>query len=166
MTLDFTVYGVALPKGNMRAIQIKGMKFPIVTESNKSVKSWSQLVAQGASAAMQAQPDATRGVLVDGVRLTVAFYLPRPKSIAKKGVVTHIKKPDCTKLVRAVEDALTKVVYTDDSQVVEIIASKHYARLDDAPHVRIRVEPSSGVVEPKAQPLFDDGPRPMQPLGF
>src|SRR6185436_212686 len=79
MTLTFTVFGVAQPKGNMRAINIPGMKFPIVTDSNRSVKSWSQLVAEGANRAIGALPAAERGVLEGPVRLTMAFYLPRPK---------------------------------------------------------------------------------------
>src|SRR4249920_136587 len=63
MTLAFTVYGVAKPKGNMRAFHPKGMKFPIVTESNRNVKSWQQLVAAGASHALHQVPLEQQAVL-------------------------------------------------------------------------------------------------------
>ena len=154
--LAFRVYGVAQPKGSMRAFTPKGKRFPIVTDSNKSVQSWQQLIAEGASRALQALPPAERGPLQDGVRLSLAFYLPRPKALQRRGVpVAHLKKPDTSKLIRAVEDALTSLAYGDDSQVVELLAIKHYADVDDAPHVDIRVEPTAGCqpVDVPAAPL-------------
>jgi Holliday junction resolvase RusA-like endonuclease len=162
MTLTFTVYGAAQPKGSMRAIQIKGMKFPIVTDSNRNVKSWSQLVAEGASHALQQLPASDRGLLLHGVRLTIAFYMPRPKKHSKRGVfVPHCVAPDVDKLTRAVLDALKSVAYQDDKQVTELIAGKYYAAVDDAAHVDIRVEPSPGqpvAALPVDAPLFAEAP--------
>ena len=154
MTLAFTVYGVAQPKGNMRAIRIPGMQFPIVTDSNRSVKSWSQLVAEGANRALAALPDGDRGLMEGPVRLTIGFYLPIPQDLARKarrGVpVAHVKAPDWDKLSRAVSDALSQVVYRDDKQVVEAVVGKFYA-IDDPPHVDVRVETTAGV-KPLAGP--------------
>ena len=147
MTIAFRVYGVAQPKGNMRAFMRPGMHFPIVTDSNRSAKSWSQLVAEGASRAIAALPAGDRGVLDGPVRLTLAFYLPRPaKYQRRRAPVAHLTAPDWDKLARAVSDALTHVVYRDDRQVVEAIVGRFYAPLDDAPHVDVRVEPTMGVV--------------------
>ena len=146
VTLAFTVFGVAQPKGNMRAIHIPGMKFPIVTDSNRGVKSWSQLVAEGASHAIMALPANERHLLDGPVRLTIAFYLPRPKKYSTRGVpVAHQTAPDWDKLSRAVSDALAQVVYVDDRQIVEAVIGKFYAEVDDVPHVDIRVEPTAGV---------------------
>src|SRR4051812_27186136 len=101
--LTFTVYGVAQPKGNMRAFHRKGMKFPIVTDSNKGIRSWSQLVAEGASHALRTTPEAH--LLTQAVRVTVAFYLPRPKKFLRPGlVVAHLTAPDIDKLLRGVLD--------------------------------------------------------------
>jgi len=160
--LIFTVYGVAQPKGNMRALLIPGMKFPIVTETNKSVKSWSQLVAEGANHALALKPEAERELLGEAVRVSVAFWLPRPKKYQRRGVeVAHLTAPDIDKLLRAVLDALTHVVWGDDSQVVELLASKQYADVDDNPRVDIRVEATAGVrplvVPPAPLPLFEGG---------
>jgi Holliday junction resolvase RusA-like endonuclease len=140
MTLAFRVFGVAVPKGSMRAFVPKGWTRPIITDSNKNTNSWAQLVAEGASRALDQQQGA--GVLImDGVRLTLGFYLPRPKKYQKRGVEpAHLTKPDLDKLVRGVKDALTKVLWVDDSQVVEVIARKAYAPVDIAPHVDVRVE--------------------------
>lgn len=161
MVLEFTVFGVAQPKGNMRAIHLAGMKYPIVTDSNRSVKSWSQLVAEGANRALGALPPADRAILTGPVRLTVAFYLPRPKKFSKRGVpVAHLTAPDWDKLSRAVSDALSHVVYADDKQIVEAVIGKFYTDVDEPPHVRVRVETTAGVrpivVAAAPLPLFEE----------
>jgi crossover junction endodeoxyribonuclease RusA len=78
--------------------------------------------------------------LTGPVRLLVAFYLPRPKSLPKK-VLHHVKKPDLDKLVRSVKDGLTRVAWKDDSQVVDVKAIKRYAELGTTPHAVITVQP-------------------------
>jgi crossover junction endodeoxyribonuclease RusA len=95
------------------------------------------------------------GLLLEGVRVTMAFYLPRPQSLPKR-VSAHVKAPDLDKLTRAVFDALTGVAFHDDAQVVDLVATKRYACAGDPPHVDIRVEPVVAVVAlPQDQPLFD-----------
>jgi Holliday junction resolvase RusA-like endonuclease len=137
------------------------MKFPVVTDSNRSVKSWSQLVAHAANEAIQQLPEADRAVMAGAVRLSVAFYMPRPKkySTPKKASTPCLTMPDWDKLSRAVGDALSKVVYHDDSQIVEAVIGKYYAALTDAPHIDVRVEPTAGVhpfkAPPAPLPLFE-----------
>jgi Holliday junction resolvase RusA-like endonuclease len=162
MRLAFTVFGVAVPKGNMRAIHLKGMQYPIVTDSNRNVKSWSQLVAEGANRALAQLPEAERTMLDGAVRLTVAFYLPRPKKFKRGVPVAHLTTPDWDKLARAIGDALAHVVYHDDKQIVEAVIGKFYAEADAPPRVDIRVEPTGGIrpsVVPAAPlPLFEEEP--------
>jgi crossover junction endodeoxyribonuclease RusA len=166
MTLAFRVYGVPQTKGNMRAIRVKGMTFPIVTDSNRSAKSWQQLVAEHASRAIEALPAGDRVILTRGVRLSVQFFLPRPKKYQRAGVaVAHLNKPDTSKLLRAVEDALTQVAYADDAQVVELLATKAYAPVGAPPYVDIRVEATHGTgalaVTPAPQSLFTGHESPV-----
>ena len=160
MTLTFTVWGVAQPKGNMRAIHMPGMKYPIVTESNRSVKSWSQLVAEGANHALTQLAPGDRRLLEGPVRLSLAFYLPRPKKYQKRVDVAHLTAPDLDKLARCIGDSLTHVCYRDDKQVVEAVLGKFYAGLGEPPHVNVRVEPTAGVrptiVRPAPIPLFEE----------
>lgn len=157
MTLEFRVYGVAQPMGSKRAFVPKGWTRPIITDTNRNLKSWQQLVAEQAAHAITVLPAAERAILDAGVRLTVAFYLPRPKSLPKR-VTAHTKAPDLDKAVRGLCDALTRVVFQDDAQICDLIAMKRYAAPGAIPHVEIRVEPSAGVV-PLAtdQPLFTTG---------
>lgn len=159
MTLAFTVYGVPLTKGNHRALLLKGMKFPIVTETNRKVASWQQLVAAGASRAILERPEHERALLTSGVRLTIAFYLPRPQKFHRRGVfVHHTTKPDLDRLERAILDALTSVAYRDDKQVTEIVSGKYYAAVDAPARVEVIVEPAPpvplGALEAD-RPLFE-----------
>jgi crossover junction endodeoxyribonuclease RusA len=142
--------------GSKRAFVPKGWTRPIITDSNRNLKTWQTLVSERASAALQELPAAEREQLADGVRLTVAFYLPRPKTLPKR-VTAHTKAPDCSKLIRGLEDALTGVVYHDDAQICDLIAMKRYVKAGEIPYVDVRVEPSAGVV-PLAtdQPLFTE----------
>jgi crossover junction endodeoxyribonuclease RusA len=160
MTLAFTVYGVPLTKGNHRAIRVKGMKFPIVTESNRAVASWQQLVSEGASHAIARCPEGERALLSAGVRVSIAFYLPRPRKFSKRGVfVHHLTKPDIDRLERAILDALTAVAFHDDKQVTEVVKGKYYAGVDAPARVDVLVEPAPGcaigLLESDA-PLFED----------
>ena len=140
MTLSFTVYGVAQPQGSAKAFIPKGWNRAVITSDNPKNKGWRQLVAEAASEAIRQMPAADREVTTDAVRLTVAFHLPRPKYLKGKSA-PHVTRPDCDKLVRSIFDSLTKVVWRDDSQVVELVASKHYAAVDAVPCAVIRIEP-------------------------
>lgn len=134
--LRFTAYGVPQPKGSAKAFVPKGWTRAVVTSDNVKNKGWQQLVAEAASHALGRE---ARGLHTSPVHLSVAFYLPRPKSLPRK-VTEHLKKPDLDKLVRSVKDALTKVVWQDDSQVTQITASKTYAAADASPCAVVTVE--------------------------
>lgn len=68
------------------------------------------------------------------IALDIIFYMPIPQStsgIKKRqmanGVIQHIKKPDIDNLQKLVLDCLSKIVFHDDSQIVEIRAKKIYS---------------------------------------
>ena len=135
MTLKFLAFGVPQPKGSAKAFIPKGWKRAIVTSDNPKNKGWQQIVAEAATTALAE----AGGQMVEGpVSLVVDFFLPKPKSAPRKAI-PHLKKPDLDKLVRSVKDALTKVAWADDSQVVRITASKTYAPVGHAPGVRVEV---------------------------
>jgi crossover junction endodeoxyribonuclease RusA len=150
VTLAFTVYGVAEPQGSARAFVPKGWSRPVITSDNPSLKAWRDAVAEAARRAVLAQAPADRALLLEGVRVSIAFYLARPKSLAKRATA-HTKKPDVDKLARACLDSLSAIVFRDDSQVCELVAGKFYAAPAALPRVDIRVEPTAGV-QPIAVP--------------
>ena len=57
----------------------------------------------------------------------MSFRFQKPKS-AKKSVTQKVTKPDLDKLLRSVLDALTGIVWVDDSQVVIISARKDFGQ--------------------------------------
>ena len=65
--------------------------------------------------------------------LTLIFYKPKPKSMAKK-VIHWTKRPDLDNMEKLAMDAMDKVFYVDDAQIVEKISSKQY---DDTPRTEI-----------------------------
>lgn len=156
--LAFRVVGVAQQMGSKRAFVPKGWNRPIITDSNRNLKSWQALVAEAAGQAASA----CGWKLLDApVRLSLAFYLPRPASLPKK-TIAMTKAPDCSKLIRAAEDALTGVVWRDDVLVCELVAGKYYAAIGEVPHCDVRVEPTIGA-RPNDWPAVQ-GPLFEQPL--
>lgn len=129
-SVKFTVVGVARPKGSAKAFLPKGWTRPIITSDNKSLKGWEDSVR---AALQQHVP----GQFFQGpVLVKVLFELPRPKSL-KKGESVHVKRPDLDKLVRGSLDAMKGVLWNDDSQVIDIHASKRYAVTQPQAHFEI-----------------------------
>jgi Holliday junction resolvase RusA-like endonuclease len=55
--------------------------------------------------------------------------------------VTHdTKRPDLDKLIRAILDGITGILIEDDSQVVNITATKQYAQANEQHGVLIELE--------------------------
>ena len=98
-----------------------------VRDSAKGSRPWKTRVAQAAGEAMNGD-----GLLDGPLLLTVQFIVPRPKGhygvrgLRPSAPAYPTVRPDVTKLVRAVEDALTGIVWRDDSQVVSQHAAKVY----------------------------------------
>ena len=66
------------------------------------------------------------GKLEGPVKTRFLFLLPRKKTVKRKFPISKYDG-DVDKLVRALFDAMTGIVYVDDSQVVDVTASKRYA---------------------------------------
>jgi crossover junction endodeoxyribonuclease RusA len=111
----------------------------VITSTARGLSSWRRLVADVAQRYAPHDP-------WDGpVGIDLHFGIPKPKSAPKRRRVWPAKRPDLDKLTRAVLDALTYVIFADDSQVVELHASKDYGAPGVAVEIRrIAEEPTSG----------------------
>jgi crossover junction endodeoxyribonuclease RusA len=74
-------------------------------------------------------------LLDEPLELSVIFYLPRPKTATRQFPAVM---PDVDKLLRAVFDSLSGVIYLDDSRIIRATAQKLYAD-DRGPGAVIRV---------------------------
>ncbi|MGS5517699.1 RusA family crossover junction endodeoxyribonuclease [Clostridioides difficile] len=78
------------------------------------------------------------------IKMTLRCYYSIAKSNSKKvkeqkrnNVLRPSKKPDIDNVVKIVADALNEIAYKDDTQIVEVVASKYYS---DRPRVEIELE--------------------------
>lgn len=144
--LDIFVAGKPAPQGSKHGRPIyKGTgdakvftgKVAQVESAKKTVVPWRADV-RAACVNEEGQPR-TR---FDGpVRVLLEFVMPRPLSTPKRSTPPAVKKPDIDKLQRAVLDAVSSAgVWRDDSQVVDIHATKRLAELDETAGCRIRIE--------------------------
>jgi Holliday junction resolvase RusA-like endonuclease len=149
-TFTFTVPGLAQPGGSKQAFvplnkqklctcgprptpmpyrRPNGSIMANVVDANPKVGKWKKHVARVAH-------EEYAGPIFDGfLRVTFIFYQPRPQShytgsgkLSKQGLETPWPnvKPDTTKFVRAAEDALTGICWTDDAIIVKQAADKEY----------------------------------------
>ena len=72
----------------------------------------------------------------DALKIRFVFHIKRPKAhfrtgkysneLKKTAPVYHTKRPDVDNFVKFYMDCMNKVVYLDDSQVIDIYAKKEY----------------------------------------
>jgi Holliday junction resolvase RusA-like endonuclease len=134
--LSFFVLGLPRTAGSKRAFAIRKNGQPTgkiaVVDDCKESREWKNNVANEAAIALRGDQ------FVGPVKLSATFVLPRPKSHFRTGKNASqlrdsappfpITKPDLLKLTRAVEDALTGIVWRDDSQVAEQTLRKTYGQ--------------------------------------
>lgn len=142
--ITFTVFGLAQPAGSKRSFVPldRRTKEPFrrpgggivvsTVDDNPKGKDWKHTVACAALESLNGE----HGKLLTGaLAVVVRFYRPRPKghyrsngelSKAGRESIAPTTKPDATKLWRCAEDALNKVIWSDDSIIVDQHVSKHW----------------------------------------
>lgn len=162
-TVRFIAAGQPIQQGNI----IAG-RYGNLYDKTKGLRPWRDMVSWAAKAAMTGQyrrrcPDGMTIVfaplsqtgtsaptvvapltfhldLFDGpVAVEILFVRARPKGMPKKSTRPHTKFPDLDKLVRAVHDSMTGIVYQDDAQIVESHSRKRYAELGESPGIIVTV---------------------------
>lgn len=133
-TLDVYVPGEPVTKGSAKAFLPPGGKFPVVKQDNSAKqRAWVAYIRD------QVLQQWNRGPHDAPFALDVEFVLPRRAGAPKSYTPDHTRKPDVDKLLRAVGDALSKVVWTDDSRVIDWHGTKREAEPGETPGARIRI---------------------------
>lgn len=128
MTVTFWVPGQPAAQGSKR--HVGGGR---LVEQSKAVGPWRERVAW---TARQHHPG---GPLQGPISIRLRFVMHRPAATPKRSTPPAVKRPDIDKMIRAVFDALTHVIWLDDSQAVEVHASKRLAEVGETPGVLVEV---------------------------
>lgn len=136
--VSFVVYGLPRPQGSKSAIAVKG-RAVVVERGRETLRPWRASVSLAAS-------ELVAELLAGPVEVDLTFTLPRPKRHFRSGARAHelredapayvATRPDLDKLIRAVLDALTGVVFADDGQVASLVAAKVFG---DRPGVEVSI---------------------------
>lgn len=141
MIETFFVVGIPKPAGSKRGFCLrKGGNLTgrvAIVDACKTSRDWKTTVSQSVADRLAARASNGNFPTARPVSLTLTFNMPRPKShhygakgnfeVRKTAPIHHSTRPDTLKLARAVEDALTGILYRDDSQIVVELIEKRYA---------------------------------------
>lgn len=133
--VSFDVSGTPAPKGSARAF-VSGGRAVLApggsSQNREKIKSWAAAVRHGAVGAVG---DRTEPVFIQTpLMVEIVFRLSRPgghwgrSGLRRTAPAAPATKPDLDKLVRATLDALTGLVFDDDSRIVRVVAEKSYAQ--------------------------------------
>jgi Holliday junction resolvase RusA-like endonuclease len=141
--ISFTVLGEAKPAGSKTAFVNPKTGKAIVTDASKGAKPWQAEVKAAASEAMKGNEP-----FVGPLHAHFKFFRARPTShygtgrnageVKLSAPFAPATRPDVLKLARAVEDALTGIVYRDDAQIIGEWVEKRYG----SPRCEIEVWPA------------------------
>ena len=143
--ITFTVLGSAATKGRMKPIP--GMKHGMTYSNAEKLAAWTADI----KVAVLTQCGNRGAPTQEAVHIGVCWHVARPKwhwctgrnvgKIKPRAPLhpTSKRTGDVDKLARALLDALTGIVYVDDSQVVTLNACKRYA-IDTGPQMAVTVQ--------------------------
>lgn len=117
--MQLRISGLPKPQGSKRVYNGR-----VVEAAGNALKAWRKAIAQEC----HAQVTEAHKPLLGPVSVTVVFYLPRPKTVSEKERALPIVPPDLDKLARGLLDGIgqSEVIWGDDSQVIELKATKVY----------------------------------------
>ncbi|MEC1627549.1 RusA family crossover junction endodeoxyribonuclease [Bacillus mojavensis] len=136
--ISFTIYGEPVAQGRPRATTLNGMTRLYDPKKSRDFKQYVKLAAS----------DYRPVKLLEGpLELSVKVYKSTLKSFSKKktaeaeqGLLRPSKKPDVDNYIKGIKDGLNKVIWHDDSQIVDLHVSKFYSQ---KPRIEIQVKPLS-----------------------
>jgi Holliday junction resolvase RusA-like endonuclease len=142
--LEFFIPGFPRPGGSKRFLGMSKKGHAIIADDCVKGKDWRASVAYGAREAMQNDSPTDAALFVQ-----MTFHIIRPKGHFRSGKNSDMlrdsapkfptSKPDVLKLARSTEDAMTGIVWKDDSATVTLVLKKRYSETPGV-HIYIRKE--------------------------
>lgn len=139
--LDMWVAGLAIAQPRHRDVALPGgERLHLEAYSSHRIHAYKAALRIAATQGMR-RPPAPREM---PIKLTIMVLFERPQRLLSKNRINkpylHTSRPDDENLVKSIQDALTKVVWSDDCQVSTLIFRKRYTNEGEVSGVRIRVE--------------------------
>ena len=159
MSIIFHVLGIPKAKGSRHALPLRNKKTGEYLKDDKgnirivNIESGAEGLSRWTADVRHAAFEQYDGPLFRGqVSITIEYRFRRPKShygtgrnamkLKAKAPRYLTTKPDIDKLDRAILDALTGLIWHDDSQVFEIRSRKQYVNEGDRPGATVSVIPA------------------------
>ena len=124
MTCDFVVEGKPVGKGRPRFKRMGNFVQTYTPEKTAEYEKLVRLRFQNAGGQITDKP----------VRVEITAFFAPPKSTMKRDRIEMLanrilpeKKPDCDNIAKIILDALNKIAYVDDAQVIDLSVIKRYA---------------------------------------
>ena len=119
--------------GKIQAWQRPGKSRAGIRYTPDQTRNWKQQVA---ITALKYKP---KQLWSGPIEAQLIFLFPKPKSYSKK-IMAHITKPDVDNLAKSILDALQKIIYKRDQQIVKCMIEKSYVESDvSSPMVYIKL---------------------------
>jgi crossover junction endodeoxyribonuclease RusA len=154
----FEAHGDPVGQGSLRAFVANGRAHVTYGPRATALGTWRGVVGAAAIDAM-----ADREPVAGSVVVEARFTFARPVSHqGARGVLPRfaaaVPGPDIDKLARAVLDALTGIVYRDDRQVRDLLATKAYGEVPGVVVAVATVDPAGTLVDGVStpEPLWPD----------
>ncbi len=139
MRIKFTIPGNPVGKGRPRFHRIGNYVQTYTPDATVAYENLIKLMYQQASKGYMFP----EGTPLD-MRLLIYYPIPKSVSKTKKAMMLSnqlrpLKKPDSSNVCKAVEDALNKIAYHDDTQIVDTQIRRYYS---DNPRVDVVIQPA------------------------
>ena len=126
MMCDFEIEGKPVGKGRPRFRRIGNFVQTYTPTATADYEKLVRLRFQNAGGVITEKP----------VRVEITAFFAPPKSARKKqkaemlaNLILPMKKPDADNIAKIILDALNKIAYKDDSQVIELSVKKLYSEV-------------------------------------
>jgi len=131
------VRGEPIAQPRPRVVNIGGRARAISAPRKHPVNDWKRRIMVALATQFDGEP-------LDGpLTLDCTFLMPRPKRLYRKkdpsSKVWHISRPDLDNIIKAVKDALTGIVWRDDSQICELNIRKWHHEKEGHPAAILEV---------------------------
>ena len=137
---EFVVFGKAASRGSKRIVRNRFTGKSHMIDQSKNSYKYMASIKDAAFAAMDGKAPESGPVL-----LYWLAEFKRPKSHYRKSGLApsapeyYTQTPDCSKIVRGIEDAMTGVCYVDDKQITGYATGSGKIWTEGEPCTRIRV---------------------------